>query len=63
MSERDQARNKADEFSGKAKEGFGKVTDNEQWQAEGKAQKKTSKLKQAGEKIKDTLTGNGKPGR
>ncbi|MFD6949666.1 CsbD-like protein [Nocardiopsis sp. TSRI0078] len=63
MSERDQARNKAEEFRGKAKEGLGKATDNEQWQAEGKAEKKTSKLKQAGENIKDALTGNDKPGR
>ncbi|NYH53188.1 MULTISPECIES: CsbD family protein [Nocardiopsis] len=60
MSDRDQAGHKAEEFKGKAKEGLGKATDNEQWQAEGKTEKNTSKLKQAGEKAKDALTGDRK---
>lgn len=61
MSERDKAENKFDEFKGKAKEGAGKVTDNEQWQAEGKAEQTKSKFKQAGEKVKDALTPDDKP--
>lgn len=63
MSAGDQARNKADELKGRAKEGLGKATDNQQWQAEGKAEKNTSKLKQMGEKAKDALTRDDRPGR
>ncbi|PDP85947.1 CsbD family protein [Glycomyces fuscus] len=63
MSTGDRARNKADEFKGKAKEGLGKATDNQQWQAEGKTEKNTSKLKQMGEKAKDALTRKDEPGR
>ncbi len=63
MSAGDQARNKADEFKGKAKEKLGEATDNQQWQAEGKAEKNTSKFKQAGEKAKDALTRDDKPGK
>ncbi|PWV51044.1 MULTISPECIES: CsbD family protein [Nocardiopsis] len=63
MSESDKAENKFDEFKGKAKEGLGKATGNEQWQAEGKAEQTKSKLKQAGEKVKDALTPDDKPGR
>ncbi|WP_017569421.1 CsbD family protein [Nocardiopsis halotolerans] len=63
MSKDDQAGNKAEELRGRAKEGLGKATDNEQWQAEGAAKKKTSQLKQAGEKAKEALTRNDKPGK
>ncbi|WP_047871879.1 CsbD family protein [Nocardiopsis sp. RV163] len=63
MSAGDQARNKADELKGKAKEKLGEATDNQQWQAEGKAEKNTSKLKQAGEKAKDALTRDDEPGK
>ncbi len=61
MSESGKAENKFDEFRGKAKEGLGKATGNEQWQAEGKAEQTKSKLKQAGEKVKDALTPDDKP--
>ncbi|GAA0989429.1 MULTISPECIES: CsbD family protein [Nocardiopsidaceae] len=61
MSEQNRAGNKADEYKGKAKESLGKATGNEQWQAEGKTEKTTSKLKQAGEKAKDALTSDKKP--
>ncbi|HJE60571.1 MAG TPA: CsbD family protein [Nocardiopsis listeri] len=61
MSEGDKAENKFDEFKGKAKEGLGKATDNDQWKAEGKADQSKSKLKQAGEKVKDALTPDNKP--
>ncbi len=51
----DKIENKSEEFGGKAKEGFGRATDNEQLEAEGRADQSTSKLKQAGEKIKDAF--------
>ena len=51
----DKVDNKADELGGKAKEGVGKATDDERLEAEGKADQKSSKLKQAGENIKDVF--------
>ncbi|MFD6096243.1 CsbD family protein [Nocardiopsis flavescens] len=60
MTEDNKARNKFDEAKGKAKEGLGKATGNEQWQAEGKIEQNTSKLKQAGEKVKDAFTSDDK---
>jgi uncharacterized protein YjbJ (UPF0337 family) len=53
MANDDKAANKAQEMKGKAKEALGDVTDNEQWQAEGKADQGAGNLKQAGEKVKD----------
>ena len=53
MSAADKAENKAEELKGKAKEGVGRATDNEQWEAEGKGEQGKAGLKQAGEKIKD----------
>ena len=47
--------NKAQELGGKGKEGLGKATGNEQWQAEGKSDQAKGNLKQAGEKIKDAF--------
>lgn len=61
MSEGDKAANKFGEFKGKAKEGLGKATDNDQWKAEGKTEQSKSKLKQAGEKVKDALSPDDKP--
>jgi uncharacterized protein YjbJ (UPF0337 family) len=49
----DKMRDKAQEMKGKAKEAAGKATDNEQWEAEGKADQVKGNLKQAGEKVKD----------
>lgn len=57
MAAEDKANNKADELKGKAKEAIGKVTDNEQWDIEGKADQIKSNLKQAGEKVKDAVSG------
>jgi len=51
----DKVDNKAEELGGKAKEGIGKATDDEQLEAEGKTDQKSSKLKQAGENIKDVF--------
>ncbi len=53
----DKAENKVDELKGKAKEAVGNATDNEQWQAEGKAEQGKANLKQAGEKVKDAVKG------
>ena len=53
----DKIDNKAEEFGGKVKEGVGKATDDEQLEAEGKADQSKSNLKQAGEKIKDAFRG------
>jgi uncharacterized protein YjbJ (UPF0337 family) len=49
----DKVRNKAQEMKGKAKEAVGRATDNEEWEAEGKADQAKGNLKQAGEKVKD----------
>ncbi|EMD25922.1 CsbD family protein [Amycolatopsis azurea] len=53
----DKTENKLDELKGKAKEAVGNATDNEQWQAEGKAEQGKANVKQAGEKIKDAVKG------
>jgi uncharacterized protein YjbJ (UPF0337 family) len=51
----DKADNKAEELGGKVKEGVGKATDDERLEAEGKADQKSSKLKQAAENVKDAF--------
>ncbi|MFI5611112.1 CsbD family protein [Amycolatopsis sp. NPDC051903] len=53
----DKAENKAEELKGRAKEAVGNATDNEQWQAEGKAEQGKSNLKQAADKVKDAIKG------
>ncbi|GLZ33627.1 CsbD family protein [Lentzea sp. NBRC 105346] len=55
MGTDDKFENKAEELKGRAKETMGDATDNEQWQAEGKAEKAKGALKQAGEKVKDAF--------
>jgi uncharacterized protein YjbJ (UPF0337 family) len=47
--------NKAEEMKGRAKEAVGDATDNEQWQAEGRAERAKGAMKQAGEKVKDAF--------
>ncbi|BAL87646.1 hypothetical protein AMIS_24260 [Actinoplanes missouriensis 431] len=49
----DKVDNKAEEIGGKVKEGVGRATDDEQLEAEGRADQTGSKFKQAGEKVKD----------
>jgi len=56
MSGQDKAKNKAEEVTGKVKEGFGEATDNTDLEAEGKVDQAEANLKQAGEKIKDAFT-------
>lgn len=47
--------NKAEELSGKAKEGVGKATDDEALERQGRNEQRKSSLKQAGEKVKDAF--------
>ena len=51
----DKIENAKDDLVGKAKEGTGKVTDNERLEAEGQADQTKSDLKQAGENVKDAF--------
>jgi uncharacterized protein YjbJ (UPF0337 family) len=53
MSFIDKVKNKADELSGKAKQGIGDATNNESMVAEGQAQETAAHAKQAGEHVKD----------
>jgi uncharacterized protein YjbJ (UPF0337 family) len=53
MSIADKVKNKAEELTGKAKQGIGGATGNERLQAEGKAQETAAHAKQAGEHVKD----------
>ena len=55
MAADDKIDNKSEELGGKVKEGLGKATDDERLEAEGKADQSSSKLKQAGENIKDVF--------
>jgi uncharacterized protein YjbJ (UPF0337 family) len=55
MGTTDKLMNKAEELKGQAKQKAGDATDNEQWQAEGKADEAKGDLKQAGEKVKDVF--------
>lgn len=51
----DKIRNESEEWSGKAKEGVGRATDDEQLAAEGKGDQVKANLKQAAEKVKDAF--------
>ena len=51
----DKMKDKAEAAKGDAKQKVGDATDNEQWQAEGKAESMKGNLKQAGEKVKDAF--------
>jgi uncharacterized protein YjbJ (UPF0337 family) len=51
----DKVDNKAEEYRGKVKEGVGRATDDEELEAQGRADQAKSNLKQAGEKIKDAF--------
>jgi uncharacterized protein YjbJ (UPF0337 family) len=57
MSGEDKLRNKGQELKGQAKEGVGRATDDEELEAEGRADKSKGNLKQAGEKAKDAVRG------
>jgi uncharacterized protein YjbJ (UPF0337 family) len=51
----DKLRNKSQAAKGDTKQKVGQATDNQQWQAEGKADSAKGNLKQAGENVKDAL--------
>ena len=53
MSGTDKLQNKAQELSGKGKEGLGEATDDRDLKAEGQKDQAAGSLKQAGEKVKD----------
>jgi uncharacterized protein YjbJ (UPF0337 family) len=55
MGTDDKARNKAEELKGKAKEGIGRSTDDEELEAQGRVDQAEADLKQAGEKVKDAF--------
>jgi uncharacterized protein YjbJ (UPF0337 family) len=57
VSDADKVENKGEELKGKAKEAAGGAVGNESLEAEGKADKTKSNVKQAGEKIKDAFKG------
>ena len=49
----DKARHAMEEAGGKIKEGWGKLTDDERLEAEGKIDQTKANVKQAGEDVKD----------
>jgi uncharacterized protein YjbJ (UPF0337 family) len=51
----DKAENKAEELRGKAKEGVGRATGDEELEAQGRGDQAKADLKQAGEKVKDAF--------
>ncbi|MGQ0716002.1 MAG: CsbD family protein [Pseudonocardiales bacterium] len=55
MGTDDKISNKAEQLKGKGKEAAGKATDDEQLEAEGKADQASGDIKQAGEKAKDAV--------
>ncbi len=55
MSFIDDAKNKAEELAGKAKEFVGDKTGNQDLEAEGKKDQASGNIKQAGEDVKDTF--------
>ncbi len=55
MSTSDKMNNAAQDAAGKAKEAWGKATDDEKLEAEGKVDQAASDLKDAGEKVKDAF--------
>ena len=55
MGADDKISNAAENAKGKAKEGVGNVTGDDDLKAEGKADQTKSDLKQAGEKVKDAF--------
>lgn len=55
MSGSDKIENAADDAGGKAKEAWGKLNDDEELEAEGKADQAKSDLKKAAENVKDAF--------
>lgn len=57
MAADDKVQNKTEELAGKGKEAVGDATGNDDLAAEGRGDQAKSKLKQAGENIKDAFKG------
>ena len=57
MAGEDKMRHKAEELKGRAKEGAGRATDDEQLEREGRADRTKGDLKQAGDKARDAIKG------
>ncbi|MFN8075019.1 MAG: CsbD family protein [Kineosporiaceae bacterium] len=57
MGADDKVDNAFDKLTGKAKEGAGRATGDEELQAEGKGDQAVADLRQAGEKVKDAFRG------
>ncbi len=57
MGTDDKTGNKIEDLAGKAKEGLGNATGNEDLKAEGQTDQSKADLKQAGEKVKDAFKG------
>jgi uncharacterized protein YjbJ (UPF0337 family) len=55
MGTDDKLRNKGEDLKGKAKETIGQATDDEELEAQGRADQTKSSLKDAGEKVKDAI--------
>jgi len=51
----DKIQNKAEALGGKVKEGVGRATDDEELEAQGRADQAKADIKQAGEKVKDAF--------
>ena len=56
MGTDDKIANKAQEIKGKTKETVGRATDDEELEAEGRADQLSGSVKQAGEKLKDAVS-------
>lgn len=56
MSAGDKIKHGAEDLKGKVKEGVGKLTNNEELEAEGKADQVKADVKKAGENVKDAIT-------
>jgi len=52
----DKMKHKGEELGGKAKEAAGKLTNNDDLEAEGRADQTSANLKQAGDNVKDAFT-------
>jgi uncharacterized protein YjbJ (UPF0337 family) len=55
MSTEDKVNNKGEQLKGKVKEGVGHATNDQDLEAEGKADQISGNLKDAGEKVKDAF--------
>ena len=55
MATDDKLRNQGEDLKGKAKEGLGRATDDEELEAAGRTDQAKASLKQAGEKVKDAI--------